>query len=44
MHKFNGGDAFPGLTGESVKHGSVSLAGDIPADNYGVVLAYRANW
>ncbi len=44
MHKFQGGDAFPGLTGESVNHGTINLAGDIPGENYGVVLAYRANW
>jgi hypothetical protein len=44
MHKFNAGDPFPNLGGESVNHGTVNLPGDIPEGNYGIVLAYRANW
>lgn len=44
MHKFNPGDDFPALSGESLSHGAVNLPGDIPADHYGIVLAYRANW
>ncbi len=44
MHKLNGGDSFPAIQAETVKHGKVSLPGDIPEGRYGVVLAYRANW
>ena len=44
MHKFNGGDDFPSLSGESVNHGTISLAGDIPDGKYSFVQAYRANW
>ncbi len=44
MHKFNPGDPFPALSGESVNHGTVNLPDDIPAGQYAVVLAYRANW
>ena len=37
-------EGFPKLSGESLKHGSVTLPDDIPAGAYNVILAYRANW
>ena len=44
MSKFNPGDAFPQLQGFSVNHGMVTLPGDLPEGQWGVVLAYRAHW
>ncbi len=44
MHKYNAGDLFPELSGESLNHGTINLPGAIPAGKYAVVQAYRANW
>ena len=44
MQQLNTGDAFPALEAESVKHGRVTLPTALPADHFGVVLAYRAHW
>ncbi|MCZ6842254.1 MAG: hypothetical protein O7G32_05430 [SAR324 cluster bacterium] len=44
MHKFNPGDDFPSISGESLNYGTINLPRDMPAGEYSVVLAYRANW
>jgi hypothetical protein len=44
MHKFHPGDPFPCLSGESVRHGRIALPDAIPAERWGVILAYRAHW
>jgi len=44
MHKFNLNDRFPSLGGETVAHGRVTLPDDVPASQWSIVLAYRAQW
>ena len=44
MHRFNMGDAFPQLSGETVKHGRLTLPDAIAAGRWSVILAYRAQW
>lgn len=44
MPQLNTGDSFPPLKGSSLEHGEISLPGAIPEGNYGVILAYRAEW
>ena len=44
MHKLNGGDEFPRLSGESLNHGTITLPGDIADGAYSLIMAYRANW
>jgi len=38
------GDIFPSLSGDTVKHGRLSLPDALPAGHYGVVFTYRAHW
>jgi len=44
MHRLNPGDAFPQLTAETVRHGTVSLPDQVRPGRYGVILVYRAHW
>ena len=44
MLKIQPGEPFPQLKGTSVNHGEITFPDDIPAGNYGVLLAYRAHW
>jgi len=44
MPRFSKGDTFPALAADSVSHGHIRLPDDIPADNWAVVLTYRAHW
>ncbi|MEE8395948.1 MAG: hypothetical protein V3S29_07830 [bacterium] len=44
MPKFDNGDLFPHLEGETVAHGRLRLPEDIPAGQWAIVLVYRAEW
>lgn len=44
MHKFNDGDPFPHIEGETVAHGRIRLPEDIPDGSWAIILAYRADW
>lgn len=44
MLRWQPGDPFPSLAGNSVRHGHVRLPEDIPAGRHAVVFTYRAHW
>ncbi len=44
MPKFQGGEPFPTISGETVNHGAITLPDAILAESWAVILAYRAHW
>lgn len=44
MAQLKDGDLFPSFSAETIDGQRVTLPDDIPAGNYAIIIAYRAEW
>ncbi len=44
MPQLKDGDLFPSFAAQTIDGARVTLPDDVPAGNYAVIVAYRAEW